>query len=39
MIVDGHMSFEVSLEALDRAGLSISSKLLRYGQVKARPPA
>jgi YfiR/HmsC-like len=39
MIVDGHMSFEVSLEALDRAGLSISSTLLRYGQVKARPPA
>jgi len=39
LIVDGHMSFEVSLEALDRAGVSISSKLLRYGQVKARPPA
>jgi hypothetical protein len=39
LIVDGHMSFEVSLEALDRAGVSISSKLLRYGQVKTRPPA
>ncbi|MCX6629819.1 MAG: YfiR family protein [Candidatus Solibacter sp.] len=39
LIVDGHMSFEVSLEALDRAGVSISAKLLRYGQVKARPPA
>jgi hypothetical protein len=39
LIVDGHMSFEVSLEALDRAGVSISSKLLRYGQVKARRPA
>jgi hypothetical protein len=38
MIVDGHMSFEVSLEALEHAGVSISSKLLRYGQVKARPP-
>jgi hypothetical protein len=38
MIVDGHMSFEVSLEALDHAGVNISSKLLRYGQVKARPP-
>jgi hypothetical protein len=39
LIVDGHMSFEVSLEALDRAGVNISSKLLRYGQVKSRPPA
>ena len=37
MLVDGHMSFEVSLEALDRAGVSVSSALLRYGQVKARP--
>jgi hypothetical protein len=39
VFVGGHMSFEVSLEALDRAGVSISSTLLRYGQVKARPPA
>ena len=38
-IVDGHMSFEVSLEALEHAGVSVSSKLLRYGQVKARGPA
>ena len=37
-IVDGHMSFEVSLEALDHAGVSVSSTLLRYGQVKARGP-
>jgi hypothetical protein len=37
LIVDGHMSFEVNPEALDRAGVSISSKLLRYGQVKMRP--
>ena len=37
MIVDGHMSFEVSLEALDHAGVSVSSTLLRYGQVKIRP--
>jgi hypothetical protein len=37
LIVDGHMSFEVSLDALDRAGVAISSTLLRYGQV-ARPP-
>jgi hypothetical protein len=39
LIVDGHMSFEVSPAALDRAGVSISAKLLRYGQVKLRPPA
>lgn len=39
LLVDGHMSFEVSVEALDRAGVSISSTLLRYGQVKARPHA
>ena len=39
VIVDGHMSFEVSREALDRAGVSISSKLLRYGQMRARPPS
>jgi prepilin-type processing-associated H-X9-DG protein len=39
MFVDGHMSFEVSLEALERAGVSISSNLLRYGQLRGRPPA
>jgi hypothetical protein len=39
LIVDGHMSFEVNPEALDRAGVSISSTLLRYGQVKMRPRA
>ena len=39
LIVDGHMSFEVNPAALDRAGVSISSKLLRYGQVRLRPPA
>src|SRR5450432_4427193 len=38
LFVDGHMSFEVSLAAVDRAGVSISSTLLRYGQEKARPP-
>ena len=37
LLVNGHMSFEVSVEALDRAGVSISSTLLRYGQVKVRP--
>jgi YfiR/HmsC-like len=46
LIVDGHMSFEVSPDALDRAGVTISSTLLRYGQVNSaaashsgRPPA
>ena len=38
-LADGHMGFEVSLEALDHAGVSISSTLLRYGQVKGRRPA
>jgi prepilin-type processing-associated H-X9-DG protein len=37
MFVDGHMSFEVNLDALQRSGIGISSKLLRYGRVKARP--
>jgi hypothetical protein len=36
--VEGHMSFEVSLEALQRSAVDISSKLLRFGQVrKVRP--
>ena len=38
ILLQGHMSFEVSQEALDRAGIAISSKLLRYGQVRSRPP-
>jgi hypothetical protein len=33
-LVDGHMAFEVSLEALGHAGLEISSKLLRFGQIR-----
>ena len=40
--VDGHMAFEVSLSALGREGIEISSKLLRFGQIrdlaKERPP-
>ena len=36
MIVDGHMSFEVSREALDRSGLTVSSKLLRFGQIRTQ---
>jgi prepilin-type processing-associated H-X9-DG protein len=44
LMVDGHMSFEVNRDALERAGIAISSTLLRYGQVTSsashpRPPA
>ena len=34
--VDGHMSFEVSLDVLERTGITISSKLLRFGQIRGR---
>jgi hypothetical protein len=33
------MAFEVDLKALEHSGVAISSKLLRYGQVRGRPPA
>jgi hypothetical protein len=36
LVVDGHMGFEVSLEALERSGVNISSKLLRFGQIRSR---
>jgi hypothetical protein len=39
MVVEGHMAFEVNFSALEHSGVSISSKLLRYGQVRGRPPA
>jgi hypothetical protein len=39
MVVDGHMAFEINMSALEKSGVSISSKLLRYGQVRGRPPA
>lgn len=35
-VLDGHMAFEVSLEALERCGVSISSRLLRFGQIRNR---
>lgn len=35
-LTDGHMAFEVSLGALSRAGVEISSKLLRFGQIRGR---
>jgi YfiR/HmsC-like len=34
-VLDGHMAFEVSLEALQRGG-GISSRLLRFGQIRSR---
>jgi YfiR/HmsC-like len=33
-LMDGHMAFEVSMVALDRSGITISSKLLRFGQIR-----
>jgi hypothetical protein len=35
LIVDGHMSFEVNRDALERSGVKISSKLLRFGQIRS----
>jgi len=35
LTVDGRMSFEVNLAAVERSGMSISSKLLRFGQVRS----
>ena len=37
-LADGHMAFEASLSALDESGVSISSKLLRFGRVRGRTP-
>lgn len=34
--LDGHMSFEVNLDAVGHAGVVISSTLLRYGETKGR---
>ncbi len=35
-VLDGRMTFEVSLEALERCGVNISSRLLRFGQIRSR---
>lgn len=35
-IADGHIGFEASLEALDRCGVTISSNLLKFGQIHNR---
>lgn len=31
---DGRMAFEVSMGALERSGIEISSRLLRFGQIR-----
>jgi prepilin-type processing-associated H-X9-DG protein len=36
LMVDGHMSFEVGLDALTQSHVGISSKLLRFGQLRGR---
>jgi hypothetical protein len=36
LLVDGHMSFEVSVAALKRSGIDISSKLLRFGHIRGK---
>lgn len=36
-IAEGHIGFETSLEALDRCGVSVSSNLLKFGQIHNRP--
>ena len=33
ILVDGHISFEVSLDVLEASGIQISSRLLHLGQV------
>jgi hypothetical protein len=35
-IADGHITFEASLDALDRCGVTISSNLLKFGQIQSR---
>jgi prepilin-type processing-associated H-X9-DG protein len=36
LLVDGHMGFEVNLEAVKRCGVEISSTLLRFGQIRRK---
>ena len=35
-IADGHIAFETSLEALHLCGVSISSNLLKFGQIRSQ---
>lgn len=34
LIIDGRMSFEVNIEALHHSGVNVSSRLLRFGQIR-----
>ena len=34
LLVDGRITFEVSMDGLERSGITISSKLLRFGQIR-----
>jgi len=38
VLSDGHLRFEISLAAADRAGLSLSSRLLAVAQAVTRNP-
>lgn len=33
-LIDGHIGFEVNLEALERSGVTVSSRMLRLGQIR-----
>jgi hypothetical protein len=33
-LIDGHIGFEVNLEVLERSGITISSSMLRLGQIR-----
>jgi hypothetical protein len=35
-LADGHIGFETSLDALNRCGVTISSNLLKFGQIHSR---
>jgi hypothetical protein len=35
-LVDGHIGFEASLETIERTGVTVSSNLLRIGQIRGR---
>jgi hypothetical protein len=35
-IANGHVTFEASLDALDRSGVTIGSNLLKFGQIRGR---
>ncbi len=36
LVIDGRMTFEVNIDALEHSGVTISSRLLRFGQIRSR---